>query len=130
MYTHLNLTNRLTIYGLTPAENHKLDLPLFRKSKLYHYDYDSDNQPVEPTKVRRLTDYLTYQKKVLTGTSYKSYSGFANKWKACAKGADLLSLPTKELTSAIGQEFVDYLVTLPIDNTTHNNQITVGIRCH
>ncbi|RYF53807.1 MAG: hypothetical protein EOO39_40255 [Cytophagaceae bacterium] len=86
----MNLTNRLTIYGLTPAENHKLDLPLFRKSKLYHYDYDSDNQPVEPTKVQRLTDdltdYLTYQKKVLTETSYKSYSGFADKWKAYAKG--------------------------------------------
>ncbi len=186
MYTHLNLTNRLTTCGFTPAVNHKNDVPPFRKSKLYHYDYDPtktwliefyqwnvktqkkqrrffsrfntienpkkrlieankwvafidqqleqgavynpDTIEVEPLKVRRLTDdltdYLTYQKKVLTETSYKSYSGFADKWKAFAKGADLISLPSKELTPAICQEFVDYLVTLPISNTTRNNQIT------
>ncbi|PRY37139.1 hypothetical protein CLV58_111178 [Spirosoma oryzae] len=41
MYTHLNLTNRLTTCGFTPPENHKLEVPPYRKCKLYDYNQDT-----------------------------------------------------------------------------------------
>ncbi len=188
MYTHLSLTNRLTLTGIQAPEKGRNEVPPFRKCKLYHFEYDTSktwliefyqwnvktqkkqrrffsrfntiadvkgrlkeanrwiafiDQQLEqgavfnpdaatvqnnPGKVRLLkddlTDYLGYQKRVLADTSISAYSGFVDKWTEFAKANNLLSLPTAQLTPALCQGFVDYLVTLSISNTTRNNQIT------
>ena len=94
------------------------------------YNPELKNQPApapakkEPTFTDDLAGYLAYQKPVLVDTSYKSYRAFVDKWNAFSKTAGLEQLPSVNLNAAVCNDFVTYLTTLPIGNTTRNNTIT------
>ena len=78
----------------------------------------------EPTFKEDLAAYLAYQKPVLAETSYKSYRAFVDKWNAFSKASGNEDLINMNLTPAICNDFVTYLTTLAIVNTTRNNTIT------
>ncbi|WP_293681382.1 MULTISPECIES: site-specific integrase [unclassified Spirosoma] len=77
----------------------------------------------EPSFINELANYLDYQKPVLAENSHKAYRMFVDKWKAYAKSAGLEDLKTKDLTPAICNDFVHYLVRLPISNSSRNSMI-------
>ena len=93
------------------------------------YNPELKNQPApapakkEPTFSEDLAAYLTYQKPILADNSYKTYRAFVDKWNAFSTGAKQDQLLTANLSPAICNDFVNYLTTLPIGNTTRNNTI-------
>lgn len=82
-------------------------------------------KPIQkPTFISDLDSYLLYHSSFLVPSSYKSYRSFVDKWKAFAVAECLESLTTENVTPSICNQFVSYLLTLPINNTTRNNMIT------
>jgi integrase len=94
---------------------------------VYNPDSRIESKPKPATKPALFVDdiraYLKRQSATLRPNSLKTYRAFADKWDHFAKGANLEKLHTVELTPAHCLQFVDYLIALPICNTTRNGTI-------